>query len=569
MNKEYDDHSNKIIFIVLLVLVFISLLINIINNTSINAPGILDSDYGENLDIEFDIYANGNFVTTSTLPYFFPETTKNKQIDLIANLPSDKFIDTSSISFRVSGYSIKAQLDGNEIYNFYKEDVKDYGGGYWHFIKLPENSSSKQIKISLFTPIGNPFSQKLSPIYIGSKGYLLKQAFGSSFESLFFGTILIVFGLVFLGNIIFTNRSLDTSFLLSLSILLICLGSWVIFQSPSRQIFGINNPTFPMVISFFTMSALPYSIWFYINTNYNNFEKYIFIKYYAYSIFFLYVIISIITLNSLNYTSFLALMGFLILLYIAIVFVVSIKIYIRGERKILSCIFAIASILISIISEEVLLILKIKIEHISILHTGMAIAAIIFIYQSISNLIEKTTEDNEAKLLKKLAYLDIVTLVNNRNSYESFIESESNQLDSCGIILADINGLKLVNDMIGHKGGDELLKNLSKRLKDEMPKNSKLYRVGGDEFIGIILSQKEKEFSKFINNLQKKFIPTEQDLGIAIGSYYYIKKRDISFSNAIDKADQDMYKHKKNQKSLIHKYFLDNGYKKESSLIRD
>lgn len=564
-----NKKPSNIIWLILVGLAFICLSINLVKSSRLRAPGIFDSDYGNKLNISFDIFEDGVFLKNSTLPYSFSTPTKNKKIELVTTLPADKFINKSFISFRSSGYSVRVEVENSEIYNFFDKNTKDYGGGYWHFIKLPDNSSSKQIKIELFCPTSNPFAQNINPIYIGSKGYLFLEAFGDSFESLFFGIILISFGLVFLGNIVFFNRSVGNSFLLSLSLLLICFGGWVLFQSGAKQVIGVTNPTLPMEISFFSMCSLPFFIWFYVSTNYKKIGEYKIIKNFAFSILFLYILISIISLFGIPYTSFLAFIGSLIFLFILLVLIISIKLYKSGEKKLISCILAISSVLVSILLEEIFLILKIHIQNVSFVHTGMALAAIIFIYQSIGNLIEKNTEENEAKLLKKLAYIDVVTLIENRNSYEKFIEEDGEKLNCCGIILADINGLKVINDMYGHKGGDDLLKRLSKSLKDTLPLNSKLYRIGGDEFVGIIQEHSKEEFIKFVNKLRKEFTPTETDLGIAIGSHFYAKDKDESIEKAIEKADKNMYKHKKIQKYLIHKNFLKNGFTEESSIIRD
>jgi hypothetical protein len=340
LDKKFKT-PKMIIIIGLISLVFICLFTNVIKTSNLNAPGVFESDYGKNLDIPFEIYENDEFITSSSLPYSFASSTQNKRIKLVSTLPNDTTIDNSFLFFRASGYSIIVEVDGNEIYNFSKENVKDFGGGYKHFIRLPENSSSKEIIFHLFCPSANPFSQNLYPIEIGSKGYVLKQAFGPTYESLFFGIILIVLGLIFLGNILFFNQSMDNSFLFSLSLLLICLGIWVFFQASSRQLVGINNPSLPMILSFFTMFSLPFCLWFYIKTNYLKFEEYRILKYSAFFILFLYIPISITDLFGISYMIFLPFIGMLVLLYSILILAISIHIYIRGEKSVFSCILAI------------------------------------------------------------------------------------------------------------------------------------------------------------------------------------------------------------------------------------
>lgn len=556
--KEKNKSPNKYIITSTLIIVFIFFIINIFRIYNVKGPSIFDSDFGNKLDLEFDIYEDGIFIAKSKLPYILQTSVKNKKIELISTLPSDDNINKSFISFKVSGYSVIVNLDNKEIYNSYQEDAKEYGGGYWHFIRLPENSSSKQMKISLYTPINNPFAKHLYPIFTGNKGYLLTNAFSQNYRSLFFGIILISFGLVFLGNLLIFNRKIGSPFFLSLSLLLLCLGSWVFFQSNSKQLLNIINPALPMELSLLSMFLFPYTLWFYTKINYKKINSYKILKYFSFGILFLYIPISITSFLGISYLHFLSFIGSLILLFVIILFSISIKIYINGEKSIFSCIIALLSILISVLAEEVLLIFNVSIGKVSLLHTGMAIAAIIFIYRSIGNLIEVNKEDNKAKLLEKLAYLDVVTLVENRNSYERFIEDEQSNINSIGIILADINCLKIINDVNGHKVGDEVLKTFSQILKKEFPKDSRIFRIGGDEFIGIIKSQSKDSFINFSKNLQKKLLPNEDNFGMALGYHFYIKENDKSLENAIVKADKDMYKNKESQKQFIKEKLLNN-----------
>jgi len=72
---------------------------NLYKVSGLQAPGIFDSDYGNKLDIQFDIYEDGEFLVQTPLPYSFDSSTTNKQIELVGILPSSQFIDKSFISF--------------------------------------------------------------------------------------------------------------------------------------------------------------------------------------------------------------------------------------------------------------------------------------------------------------------------------------------------------------------------------------------------------------------------------------------------------------------------------------
>ncbi|MGD1822737.1 MAG: GGDEF domain-containing protein [Pleomorphochaeta sp.] len=538
------------------IIIFLFFIINMLQTLSTKAPSIYNNDFGKEFDINFDIYIDGNYITNSKLPYIFSSSNKNKKIELISTIPKDEEIDNLFLSMKLSGYSIKVNIDNKEVYKYYYENVEDYGGGYHHFIKIPENSNGKEIKIELLCPTNNPFSQRIAPIYIGNKGYLLKHSFSYSFIPLILGIILIFLSLLFLIWVYLNSGKNNNPYILSLAILLLCIGGWIVTQTSARQILNITNPALPMIISFFCMFSIPISLWYYLKTNYAKINEYKSLKYFSYTIFFLYLPITISTFFGVSYTKYLTFIGSLILIYALLLLFTAIKIYINGEKTIKSCLFALIGIFISIMLEQILLVLKIDIYNISILYFGLTLAACIFINHSFNITIAKKIEQSEANILRKMAYTDVVTLVENRNSYERFLQKEGNTYDSFGIILADVNGLKIINDLYGHKYGDKLLKTLSNSLKEDLPNNSKLYRIGGDEFLGIIYSISHKDFIKLTKDLQKKYHPNENEYGIAIGYHYYEKHKDLTISNAVEKTDKKMYLIKKHQKEYIKKNYI-------------
>lgn len=78
-----------------------------------------------------------------------------------------------------------------------------------------------------------------------------------------------------------------------------------------------------------------------------------------------------------------------------------------------------------------------------------------------------------------------------------YLEKEMERLDTqrhfpLSIIMADLNGLKLVNDTYGHNTGDEMLKTAAGILKKVCRKDDIVARWGGDEFV-ILLSQTSNE----------------------------------------------------------------------------
>ena len=109
-----------------------------------------------------------------------------------------------------------------------------------------------------------------------------------------------------------------------------------------------------------------------------------------------------------------------------------------------------------------------------------------------------------------------------------------------GVVFADLNGLKKMNDVQGHSAGDLLLKKEAILLQ-ELFKGNDIYRAGGDEFVVIIPGCDRQELEKKVDALREASQDPE-NVCLAVGSSYCGLQRDIR--DAMREADEDMYERK-------------------------
>ena len=151
------------------------------------------------------------------------------------------------------------------------------------------------------------------------------------------------------------------------------------------------------------------------------------------------------------------------------------------------------------------------------------------------------------KRLRYLSEIDILTGLYNRYSFEEKIkELMSEENLPLGIIMGDVNGLKLINDTFGHLEGDNLLKTISHILKEICTPKGYVFRWGGDEFIILIPNCNESQCEEIIQETTRKCAEAEYEyvnLSIALGEGI-IYKLDESIYDCITKIEEKVYRQK-------------------------
>lgn len=156
--------------------------------------------------------------------------------------------------------------------------------------------------------------------------------------------------------------------------------------------------------------------------------------------------------------------------------------------------------------------------------------------------------------LRYLSEIDILTGLYNRHSFEEKIkELNYEKYLPLGIIMGDVNGLKLVNDTLGHLEGDNLLKSISEILKEICNPNAYVFRWGGDEFIILVPNCNELKSEKIITSITKECEQAQykfMQLSIALGEgMKHSLKEDIY--ECIRKVEEKVYRQKLLEKKSI------------------
>lgn len=146
----------------------------------------------------------------------------------------------------------------------------------------------------------------------------------------------------------------------------------------------------------------------------------------------------------------------------------------------------------------------------------------------------------------RMSYVDELTDLFNRRAYANDIESYQNASDyeELTIVVIDINGLKQVNDNLGHKAGDELIKGASTCIRRAFRNLGLVYRTGGDEFVALLKGDEQRikqaiiQLDKNASEWHGKYV---NELHLAKGAVFCKYYLNESFATLQDLADKRMY----------------------------
>ena len=149
---------------------------------------------------------------------------------------------------------------------------------------------------------------------------------------------------------------------------------------------------------------------------------------------------------------------------------------------------------------------------------------------------------------RKMAIIDSLTGVKNKHAYVQWEEKINEGIkertqEPFAVVVCDINNLKAVNDLYGHKEGDVCIRNACSKIC-RVFSHSPVFRTGGDEFVVILLgedySQREKLMEQ-INELPADHSKIRIGETVAAGMVEYNKELHFSLLSVFEEADKAMY----------------------------
>ena len=170
--------------------------------------------------------------------------------------------------------------------------------------------------------------------------------------------------------------------------------------------------------------------------------------------------------------------------------------------------------------------------------------------------------ENELDKMEVIAHHDRLTGLPNRIGLDNFVAKASKRAERQGNVIAvlymDLDEFKNVNDTMGHLAGDLVLKEVARRLQENIRAGEFVARLGGDEFIAMLFVEKEMKqettssiATRIIQEINKPISIDGRyaNIGCSIGCAFLLNGSDIK--DVIDLADKALYEVKKSGKNNI------------------
>ncbi len=476
----------------------------------------------------------------------------------------DESSEPTFINIR-SSYTSYVLTCGDEVIGNYQVDKKSTlksMASSINFFEIPNNLLGKEFTLTFSSNVQNKSGIKIIPVMYGTKISMLKEVYRDNLpQVLFFLLFFVIALLLLIAYIVSYVMKIHKKKGLIISAFLFNMAITILFHSWFAY-YHINN-----MISYYVESI-------FININFIPFFL-LFIDFFSIKQYFnwhykaIRVIVIILSINALVQfvLTFLSISEFIIMrpltqiIYILAFVLFLIIIFTMDKQQVkekyiiilstlpLSC----SVILISyeyFISDEV----SYKIFFIVSVIIFLLFQLLIEIRKNFGKYILSV----ESSLYKELAYVDSLSKLYNRHAFDKdmrILRSRDTFYKTMLFIMADINGLKKINDELGHVAGDLCIKACGEILMDIQDSFAKTYayRYAGDEFFLVSYDKDYKQTRKILKKIDENISNYSYKhqgfkVSIALGYSFVELDRGFSLSTIMTEVDQKMYNDKKIKK---------------------
>lgn len=481
-------------------------------------------------------------------------------------LPKD-FNVPKSILFKTTHTIAEVWLDGEKIYEYgNEEDAPSFmksPGSCWHIVDIPEDSAGKNLEVRII-PVYNDYYGNEVSIVCGTRGDCILKILTDSFQTLLlscgilFASIICL--LLYLGAVRRKRRDKTEAkieIFLNLGFFSLLIAIWTLAQCGFLQ-FLIPDGRTLYFIDYFSFFLFPVPF---------NFLLYDICKSRYHKGALIFPILYLVNMAAdvlLQCTGVIDIFRLLpathVIMAANAVYAVTLIFYEarkEGNDEAKKFQYPMCAISVFGMAEMFLYYLR-KFQQTSILlPIGTLLFIIMLIWIQVSQYYDQYIRKQKVIYLQKIANMDMLTEAMNRNAYEDmvkYLDEGDIKLRTTGVVLFDLDNLKVINDNFGHEKGDEALKLCYQCISQAFQNVKNCFRIGGDEFAYVYHSDEKDmipERLKALELILKKTAETHKldyPLSMSAGYAYYQPDIDFDFKDIVRRSDTMLYRQKRRKK---------------------
>lgn len=465
-----------------------------------------------------------------------------------------------SISFLTNHTFVKAYLNGNKIYEFGDKEEICFGktpGSGWQIVDLGNIKQGDEIGLVFNCPY-NKYSGEVKNIRIGERTELVMAVLEK-------GQIMVILAMIpfFVGIIVMTllpfvfqRHSMNPYFYGGVSFVMLAI--WSFTESRAWQLFCTNAYAM-QILNFLSFLLLAPSVLLSLNAMGFIPSQSSYRKMMAADSMIAFALIGLQVFEVADFFETL----FVVHIMMFVNGIVAIRSYIKYKKQQRGLLDYINILLyVSLVICLVLDILDFYIWN----HFGNGFFTRIEIFVllvcgglvAMKRSLNILAENIEKEAYEKMAYTDDLTGLRNRRGFDCDIEVIETQKRNVSIMYADMNGLKYINDKLGHHAGDEALKLIAGEMEIFKDEATTCYRLGGDEFCVLSFTKEPNAIEEQCKLVNQKLADYREKYGYPIAISYginrYVATGEKTLHQCLIEADERMYEYKEKYHAKYGKY---------------
>jgi len=468
-------------------------------------------------------------------------------------------LETPTMEIDVRYAALSVQIDDDLLYTWKKVtfDLDEYIGTCKLYVPLDENQDGKVVRLTYYIS-QEPENIMFDAPLLGEFGVMFRADIKKNLITYIISVFLVVYGIAFtIINWAFlkTSKVMGISFMSS--VMSTVLGMWLICSEGLGNLL-IARKDLSGVETVCLFLLLPLAV-FMLKSFHATKRPYLFDI-----IGYIYVVVDIVVLALfLRGKEYVILakniFGAALIIFTIMLLVLCVRLYfVRGHHisEVLHLLSLTALFFLIIMDEAVDV--AMPETRMSFFKNGLhllPIGAFIFVMLELLNyfvfLARSYAEQIETDSLSKIAYKDMLTNLNNRAGCEAYLRRIDAEDNDYVIASIDLNGLKKINDTMGHIFGDRMIREFGTYMNDIFEERDFTGRMGGDEFIVITKGSDEKRMYNMLEKLTDYIKEKDADSRINHSFSYGVAtsfEADKTSASVYMLADDRMYEMKRKYK---------------------